>query len=121
MIRIIDNKRIDLTNSEWDLYNKICKSYDIEMRGIQGKDLFSELFETDKGGTIIFLKPPTKLTSMEVYMFLVGIMIHQHLGISCNHVDNLIKKMDNKIEALDDMLKRGEKILKDLDLSRESS
>ena len=111
MLRIIDNKRIDLTNEEWTLYQKVCESYDVERRGIKGKDLFSNLFETDKKGIIIFLKPPQQLTSMEVYMFLVSIMIHQHLGVACDHVDGLVKKMDTKMTKLDELIKRAESLL----------
>lgn len=121
MIRIIDNKKIDLTNDEWAMYQKICKSYDIERRGILGKDLFTDLFATDKNGIILFLKPPTKLTSMEVYMFLVSTMIHQHLGIACTHVDNLVVQLDSKMAQLDKMLERTDEILKEFDSRREQS
>jgi hypothetical protein len=110
MLRIIDNKRIDLTNTEWEMYNKICKSYDVERRGISGKDLFTDLFETDEHGIIIFLKPPKHLTSMEVYMFLVSVMVHQHLGIACNHVDNLAEKMTEKMTKLDSLIERAEEL-----------
>lgn len=101
MIRIIDNKKIDLTDDEWSLYEQICKSYDVENRGVRGKDLFIDLFETNENGIIIFLKPPQNYTSMEVYMFLVGIMIHQHLGIASDYIDRLAIKMDEKIKEID--------------------
>jgi hypothetical protein len=82
MLRIIDNKRIDLTAAEFKLYQEICKSYD--RPNFKGEDLFKGLFETDKKGRIIFLIPPSgSQFSMEVYMFLVNVMVHQHLGDSC--------------------------------------
>jgi len=111
MLRIIDNKKIDLTNEEWTLYQKICESYDVERRGVKGKDLFTDLFETNKQGIIIFLKPPKQLTSMEVYMFLVSIMIHQHLGSACDHVDSLVNKMNEKMDKLDELTKKVEALL----------
>lgn len=73
MLRIIDSKRVDLTDDEWSLYENICASYK------QGKDLFRDLFETDDNGIIVFLKPPKKMFSMEVVIFLQNLMIHQHL------------------------------------------
>jgi hypothetical protein len=110
MLRIIDNKRIDLTNDEWEMYNKICQAYDVERRGISGKELFTDLFETDNYGIIIFLKPPKHLTSMEVYMFLVSVMVHQHLGIACDHVDNLAQQMTEKMAKLDSLIERAEQL-----------
>lgn len=111
MLRIIDNKKIDLTDEEWRLYQEICKSYDIERRGIQGKDLFIDLFETDEQGIITFLKPPKTLTSMEVYMFLVSVMIHQHLGAACEHVNTVISKLSSKINEIDQKILEVNKIL----------
>jgi hypothetical protein len=73
MIKIIDNKRIDLTEDEYKLYQSICVGYD------QGKNLFVDLFETDEQGCIIMLKPPKSFFSMEVVIFLQNIMLHQHL------------------------------------------
>jgi hypothetical protein len=124
-IRIIDNKKIELTDDEFSLYNEICKSYDNAHR--RGKDLFEALFETDDNGVIIFLRPPTKkYSSMEVYMFLVGVMVHQHLGAACDQVDVLAqhmlekeiekdKRMAQKEEALDDLILRGNELLKRLE------
>lgn len=91
MLRIIDHKRVDLTESEYKLYQEICRSYDAAK--FKGEDLFKDLFETNEHGIIIFLRPPTKAyTSMEVYMFLVNVMVHQNLGYSCAYSDNISKQ-----------------------------
>jgi hypothetical protein len=96
MLRIIDNKRIKLTESEFKLYQEICKSYDGPK--MKGADLFKDLFETDNNGIIIFLRPPNKTyTSMEVYLFIVNIMIHQHLGQACDHTYDVIKEAKETI------------------------
>jgi len=106
MIRIIDNKRIDLTDSEFKMYQSICKSYD--KANFKGADLFKGLFETDKKGRIIYLIPPkTKYTSMEVYMFLVNIMVHQHLGDACNNVEAFLVEARKVIDE-------GKQIIKEL-------
>ena len=120
MLRIIDNKRIDLTPQELALYQEICTYYDQEKLSVEGKDLFKGLFETDKNGIIIFLRPPRdKFSSMEVYMFLVSVMVHQHVGVACEHVDNLIKTLNDKIKAADDVIKRGNELIPKLESGRE--
>lgn len=113
MLRIIDNKRIHLTDSEFKLYQEICRSYDTP--NFKGEDLFKELFETDKNGIIIFLRPPTKqYTSMEVYMFLTNVMIHQHLGTACEHVENVLKEAK-------EVISEGRQLISELKKSREPS
>jgi len=121
MLRIIDNKRIDLTAKEWELYQEICRSYDQERLGMKGEELFQDLFETDKHGIIIFLRPPRqKFSSMEVYLFLVSVMVHQHVGTACDHVDNMIKTLNEKIRAADNVIKRGNELISKLESSRDS-
>lgn len=73
MLKIIDNKKVQLTQDEFMMYESICKNYK------QGKDLFRNLFETDDDGIIVFLRPPEKTFSMEVVIFLQNLMVHQHL------------------------------------------
>ena len=109
MIRIIDNKKIDLTNDEWELYQKIAESYD--RPNFQGKDLFKGLFETDENGMIIFLRPPTTYTSMEVFMFLVSVMVHQHVGTACLHVDKLSNILASKINDADKIINEGKQLI----------
>lgn len=99
MIRVINNKKLNLTNDEFLLYQKICKSYDTPK--FKGEDLFKDLFETDENGIIVFLKPPTtSYTSMEVWMFLVSVMIHQHIGTACQEADFILSKVKNEFETL---------------------
>ncbi|HDY68551.1 hypothetical protein LCGC14_1551960 [marine sediment metagenome] len=120
MFRIIDNKKISLTEDEFALYQKIATSYD--RPNFQGKDLFKGLFETDDNGIIVFLRPPAaKYTSMEVYMFLISIMVHQHLGIACEHVDKLGTSLAEKIKECDDVISEGKQLIKELKTSRDSS
>lgn len=112
MLRVIDNKRIDLTDAEWQLYQSICKSYDDDRLHRKGSDLFVGLFETNKDGIIIFLRPPTqKFSSMEVYMFLIGVMVHQHLGTACDQVDALAQRLLEKEIAYDERMAKKEAAL----------
>lgn len=93
-LRIIDNKKIDMTDDEWNMYMKIVQSYTTSTNN--GEDLFKDLFETDNDGIIVFLRPPSKFrTSFEVFLFLMSIMQHQHLRQMHQQVDEacaLIKK-----------------------------
>jgi hypothetical protein len=76
-IRLIGNKRIELTDDEFKIYQEICQSY--SRANFDGKSLFNELFETDEEGLIVLLRPPKKMFSMEVVLFLQNLMLQQHL------------------------------------------
>lgn len=92
MIRIIDNKKIDLTDSEYNLYLQICESYTTPR--FNGESLFKDLFETDNDGFIIFIRPSDKpVASLEVYLFVISIMVHQHLRNSNREYDLAIKDL----------------------------
>lgn len=100
MIKLIDNKRIDLTDAEYEMYLNICKSYD-DPPSVKGSDLFVGLFETNGDGVIVFLKPPTRATSYEVIFYLIMIMEHQHLRLMHKQVDDKLKEIDDKLKALE--------------------
>ena len=96
-IRVIDNKKVDLTPDESNMYDKIVQSYTTATN--KGEDLFQDLFESDKDGIIIFLKPPSKrLTSFEVFLFLMSIMQHQHLRLMRQQVDELCQEVREKLK-----------------------
>jgi len=100
-LRIIDHKKIEMTNDEWSQYESICKSYDDV--NFKGSDLFSGLFETNDNGIIMYLKPPsTKRTSFEVYLFLMSLMQHQHLRLMHAQIDDLAAQVKIKLASLDD-------------------
>lgn len=99
MIRVVDNKRLEMTDDEWAMYQKIVKSYTTLTN--KGEDLFKDLFETDESGTIVFLKPPSqRQTSFEVFLFLMSLMQHQHLRIMYKQVDDVCKEIKEKLKEL---------------------
>ncbi len=103
-IRLIDNKRIELTATEFQAYQDICKSYD--RPNFQGKDLFSGLFETNEQGFIVFLRPPSKkFVSMEVLTFLQNIMVHQHLRLMYDEIDATRQSLKKEVAGLIDQIK----------------
>jgi hypothetical protein len=96
----IDNKRVDLTNDEILLYNKIVASYTSLTNN--GEDLFMDLFETDDNGIIIFLRPPSKRqTSFEIFLFLMSIQQHQHLRSMHVQVSDICTQMKEKMSDID--------------------
>jgi hypothetical protein len=103
-IRVVDNKRLEMTQDEWGMYEKIVKSYTTLTN--KGEDLFMDLFETDASGIIIFLKPPSKRqTSFEVFLFLMSLMQHQHLRLMQDQVTDICSQMKAKIAEYDEKLK----------------
>lgn len=100
---VINNKRIDLTESEWSMYTKIVASYTTATN--KGEDLFNDLFETDNRGIIIFLKPPSKQrTSFEVFLFLMAVFQHQHIRLMYQQVDDIVAQMKTKMQEIEQKL-----------------
>ena len=104
MIRVVDNKKLDMTNDEYAMYNKIAASYNTLTN--KGEDLFIDLFEVDDNGIILFLRPPSKRqTSFEVFLFLMSLQTHQHLRLMHNEVTDVCNQMKNKIKEMDEKIK----------------
>lgn len=100
-IRVVDNKRLDMTDDEWAMYQKIVKSYTSLTN--KGEDLFQDLFETNDSGIIIFLKPPSKRqTSFEVFLFLMALFQHQHLRLMYKSIDDMRDQFNAKMKELDE-------------------
>ncbi len=97
-LRIVNNKRIDMTDDEFKLFQGICESYSRD--NFNGKELFNELFETDEDGLIICLKPPTKMFSFEVTIFLLNLMTHQHLRKIYKEHDEALKEVYTVLNEL---------------------
>jgi hypothetical protein len=96
---VVTNKKLEMTDDEWNMYQKIVQSYTTPTN--KGEDLFNELFETDNDGIIIFMKPPSKFrTSFEVFLFLMSLMQHQHLRLIHQQVDALAAEVREKLKGV---------------------
>lgn len=103
MIKIIDNKKVEMTQDEWELYVSICRSYD--RPNFKGEDLFSNTFETDDNGIILFIRPSSeKYTSMEVLMFMCSIFSQQHTRLMYNELEKIKNQFKEKIKELDEKI-----------------
>jgi hypothetical protein len=101
MIRIICNKKIELTEDEWKLYQEIAASYD-EPPMTKGESLFQNLFETDDDGIIQFLRPPSqRYTSMEVFLFLVTVFQQQHARVIYGKLEELMNDVRVKLSEIE--------------------
>jgi hypothetical protein len=107
-IRVVDNQKLEMSDSEFELYKKIVKSY--TSNNNKGEDLFIGLFQSDeKTGIIQFLIPPNRhQTSLEIYLFLMSLMQNQHLRILYDEVEFICGQMKNKMQELDAKLERLE-------------
>ena len=111
-MRIVDNQKIDMTDSEWEMYNRIVKSYTTLSN--KGEDLFQGLFKTDDNGIIQFLIPPSRhQTSLEVFLYLASLMQHQHLRVLYNEVESICAQMKAKMQEIDAKLAKLETANKD--------
>jgi hypothetical protein len=102
-IRIVDYKKIDMTEEEWELFQKIVKSYTTPTN--RGEDLFTELFETNDNGVITLLRPPSvRRTTFEIFLFLMSLMSAQHLRVMQEEVAEIGRQMKEKIREIDEKL-----------------
>lgn len=101
-IRIIDNKKLALTQEEWEYYQSICRSYD--RPNFKGEDLFKGLFESDDTGNITFLKPPTaRYTSIECFLFIVCLYNHQKMRMYHEHMRQLMSEIKVAVKEMQEL------------------
>lgn len=111
-IKIVDNKKLEMTKDEAEMFHRICKSYDDV--SFRGSDLFVDLFESDDNGIIVFLRPPNKrATTLEAYLFLVSLMVQQHLRIIHNDAADMANQIKIKMRELDDTISKIKQIKSD--------
>jgi hypothetical protein len=102
-LRVVNNKRLDMTEDEFSMYQKIVKSYTTATN--KGEDLFIDLFETDDRGIIIFLRPPTtRRTTLEIFLFLMALFQHQHIRLAYQQVEDICQQMKSKMSEIDEKL-----------------
>jgi hypothetical protein len=103
-LRLINNKRIEMTDTEWKGYQEICKAN--SRPTFDGTSLFQDLFETDDKGIITYLRPPVNQFSFETIIFLQNLMVNQHLRIMYNDHNLMIKEVKKIINDAEILLKK---------------
>ena len=104
--KIIDNKKVEMTDGEFAEFEKICKASDLP--NFKGEELFRDKFVTDDNGRIIYLKAlGNKYVNFEAIFFLMNLMQNQHLRAMYNEINDLAKKINEKLKVLE----KKEKVL----------
>lgn len=97
MIRAIGNKRLDLSDDEFEYYKSLIEHID--------KKEFNGIFKTDKNGIITNVMPsPEKQTSLVAYFFLMNVSFNQRLRKLDSFIKNKEFKYQSKIKSLEDKL-----------------
>lgn len=96
MINIIANRKIELSNDEFEYYK--------QLEGAYGKNIFYGLFETDKdSGKIIGIKPPVSTPiPMIILFFLLNVQMNQRLRA----IDGATKNISNTLNEVLELKER---------------
>ena len=118
MIRAVGNKRLELSDDEYQYYCGLMDQF--------GAAEFTDLFQTDKNGMITSVNPPVnKKTSLGVVYFLLNVMMNQRvraLDQKINKITNFEIKVDEFLEGnkiVERLEKLEDKILEKIDLGEE--
>jgi hypothetical protein len=107
LIRAVGNKRLDLSDSEFQYYCNLKEQF--------GDSDFIGLFQTDKNGMILSVNPPVnKNISLGIIFFLLNIMMNQRIRVldsKINKVTDLEIKVDNFLE-MNNIIERLENLEK---------
>ena len=88
--RIIDYKRVDITDEEYSYYQQIVNEFSDGV--YSGSEQFRDTFEVDNDGLIYLIKPPLKkATPWVVIVFLQNLMINQRL----RKIEDLVLEITN--------------------------
>jgi len=97
-LKVINYKKVEMTNDEYAEYQRICRSYD--RQNFKGEDLFKDLFETNEDGMIVYIKSlSNRQFSFEVIFFVMNLMQNQWLRKAADTVNEFIKEGNQKINA----------------------
>jgi hypothetical protein len=90
LIKAIANKRVELSNEEFEYFKLLSNRY--------GQDSFRLLFDTDNNGIITSISPPLDgLTPMAIVFFMLNVMFAQRIRLldrKLSRIDELEKKVD---------------------------
>ena len=93
MIRAVANKRLDLSDEEYEYFMLLKESI--------GDDPFRGLFLTDKNGIITSITPPiNRAIPMVSMFFLLNVMMNQRLRDIDDGISK-IKELEDRINALE--------------------
>ena len=78
MIYVIDYKKVDMTEEEYNYYNDLIREF--TYGNTSGKEQFRDMFDVDDDGCISLIRPPLKKeVGWAILVFLQNLMINQRL------------------------------------------
>ena len=87
MSKVIDYKKIDMSDVEFDHYKDLVKIFSDKDKNINGNIYFKDLFEVDSDGFITLVKTD-KSVPWSILFFIQQVMISQRLRF----IDSIRKK-----------------------------
>lgn len=97
MMRIIDDRQVDLTPDEWEEYQRLCQEYTTVT--VEGKHLFRGLLTVNNDGIIISVHPGKGYLSMEIWLFLACVMQNQHLRLMYRQLNEWKEQFQQQSKA----------------------
>ena len=94
--RIVANKKVKMTDDEFQVYNNIIETY----AEFGGDSVFHDLFETNSDGLIVMVKPPSaRKVPIEAYLFVLSLQQQQVLrrleDVVILFLEDMKQKYDN--------------------------
>lgn len=105
MIRLVNNKNLDMTDEEFAEFKAICLNY--ERKHFRGEDIFAGKFETNEDGRLIYIKSfhGNSPMSFEAMFFLMNLSQNQWLRAMVSLINDNINKnemiLNQKLQELD--------------------
>jgi alpha-acetolactate decarboxylase len=89
MIRVVANKRLELSKEEFEYLQKLQTEF--------GEDIFQDLFQVNSDARIVSVTPAiNKPVAMVILFFLLNLMLNQRL----RNFEETFSKLDNIIERV---------------------
>lgn len=98
-MKIIDNKKINITDAEYDYYLQLVKKFTDKEKSIDGKKYFKDVFHTDENGYILLIKTEKSIPWAALF-WLQQIMINQRMRVN----DELIKRNEELILKMETLM-----------------
>ena len=100
MYKVIDYKKIDISNDEYNYYKHLVEVFSDEEKNIKGTIYFKDLFDVDKSGLITLIKTE-KSVPWAILFFVQQLMVSQRLRF-VDDINKALKKFDKRLKKLED-------------------
>ena len=100
MHKVIDYKKVDISNDEYDYYKHLVEIFSDKEKNIKGSIYFKDLFDVDKNGLITLIKTE-KSVPWAILFFVQQLMVSQRLRF-VDDINKALKKFDRRLKKLED-------------------